>query len=375
MTLKGKIYFIIVFMLGMLLACKEESPSGPVLVGEGYIIGTVFEEGTNNPIINASVLTDPPTSFVATNSAGMFKIANVDSGRYQVTATKNGFNEITVGVSLSHGDTAIANFILEPDVTIVNDDKGYIFGTVRDLDDNTTLQLVNISTVPITGSVLTDAEGDFFLTHLTPGVYKIIAKKQNYDSTSISVSVSAGDTTIADIFMSKKDTTVLETYGSLKGHILDAITGNEMQNVLVSTVPSSSVVNTDASGNFSIVDILPGTYKVKVSKVGYLSDSVSVLIQAGLITNSDFNLTPSVGSVAGRVTHAYNGLAINGALITTAPDGRTVTCDRDGYFNFNNITAQTYTFITTHASFKTDTTTVIVSPGITVTVGIVLEDL
>lgn len=374
MTLKGKFYFVIAFILVGILGCKEESPSEPEIIGNGYIIGTVVAEGTNNPIINASVLTDPPTSFVATNAAGEFRIANVDSGTYQVTASKNGFTDITVGVSLSHGDTAIANFILEPDESAV-DEYGYISGTIRDIDDNTPMQLVNISTNPITGSVLTNTDGEFFLSNLTPGVYQIIAMKQNYDSTAISVSVTAGDTTIADMFMSKKDTTVTATYGSLSGTILNAISSNPLQNVLVSTTPSTSVVNTNSSGEFSISDILPGTYKIKVSKVGYLPDSVSVLVQAGLVTNADFNLIPTIGSVTGRVTHAINGLAINGALITTIPDGRTATSDRDGQFSFENITAQTYTFVTTHASFQNDSTIVIVPPGETVNVGIVLEDL
>ena len=360
----------------MFFACKEESPSEPEIIGNGYIIGHVIKDSDGNPVANVSIFTTPPTSQVSTNLSGDFVIANVDSGQYQVNAVKNGYESMTVGISLSHGDTARADFILVPDGTgsdTTDNQKGYIKGTVRDIADNSILSMVNISTVPITGSLLTDSEGRFFIPNLTPGTYRIVALKQAYDSTSIGVTVTAGDTTNADLFMVPRDTSIISSYGEISGHIIDAISGGGLKNVVISTTPSTSVINSDATGFYKFVGIQPGNYTINVTKVGYISQSIEVLVQAGLITTADFNLIPTTGTLTGRVTSSYNGLAIFGAIITADHGTYQASSDRDGYFAIDNMETGTYTLYTTHASFKSDTTEISIQPGVTTNVPIALD--
>lgn len=85
----GKIYFILMgVLLVLLFSCNEDR------IGEnefGSIKGTVVATGTNLPIPNTRISTNPVTSTVFTDSLGKYLIENVPVGEYAVEARVDGY--------------------------------------------------------------------------------------------------------------------------------------------------------------------------------------------------------------------------------------------------------------------------------------------
>lgn len=76
------------FMVVLFFSCNENR------IGEsdfGMIKGTVVESGTNEPLANARISTQPITSTVFTDSLGKFLIENVPVGDYAVEARVDGY--------------------------------------------------------------------------------------------------------------------------------------------------------------------------------------------------------------------------------------------------------------------------------------------
>ena len=78
---------------------------------------------------------------------------------------------------------------------------GTIKGRVIDADDGFAIPVASITTNPGTVSITTDDSGNYEISDVAEGSYTVRASKQGYKSTSINISVKAGETTQADILM------------------------------------------------------------------------------------------------------------------------------------------------------------------------------
>lgn len=81
----------------------------------GKISGTVYDALNGGPIDKALVLTTPPTSAVTTDTTGAYQIGNVQEGTYHVRASKAGYDSAGVDISVSAGNTTIADISLQSD--------------------------------------------------------------------------------------------------------------------------------------------------------------------------------------------------------------------------------------------------------------------
>ncbi len=76
------------FLFLLVFSCSEDK----IGVNQtGSITGTVVEVGTNTPIENARVSSQPITSTIFTDEKGKFEIENVPVGEYSVEARKDGY--------------------------------------------------------------------------------------------------------------------------------------------------------------------------------------------------------------------------------------------------------------------------------------------
>ena len=81
-------------------------------------------------------------------------------------------------------------------------------------------------------------------------------------------------------------TAVAQDKGVLKGTVVDKGTGETLPNASISIVGSYYQGMTDFSGDFTILDIKPGTYSVKVQFIGYQPTLVNgVKIKGGQTKN------------------------------------------------------------------------------------------
>lgn len=81
----------------VLSQCSEDKVDGESI---GSISGTVVINGSNTPLENVKVSTNPASSVVFTNENGTFSIPNVRTGDYSVQAELNGYVTSFEGISV-----------------------------------------------------------------------------------------------------------------------------------------------------------------------------------------------------------------------------------------------------------------------------------
>lgn len=80
-------YILSLAVIFLASACSEDTLDE---TGFGTITGTVVEEGTNEPVQNARISTNPASSTVFTDEDGNFTLSNIPADDYSVEARKEG---------------------------------------------------------------------------------------------------------------------------------------------------------------------------------------------------------------------------------------------------------------------------------------------
>lgn len=95
---------------------EEKKPHEIVQVRNGQVRGRVMDAKTRRPIAGATISISGQRA-ITTNQEGLYLAANLGPGSYRIRAAKAGFSEGEAAVTLSPGETAMANFALNPKVT------------------------------------------------------------------------------------------------------------------------------------------------------------------------------------------------------------------------------------------------------------------
>ncbi|HTW93986.1 MAG TPA: carboxypeptidase-like regulatory domain-containing protein, partial [Tepidisphaeraceae bacterium] len=181
----------------------------------------------------------------------------------------------------------------------------------------------------------TDSSGDYTIDNVTDGSYVVKARDKGYvPNASASFTVSDGDDTAPTVQL----TAVV--YGTVTGQVTDA-NGNPLSDALVRLVPSSSnssstagtmqmnflnnhgfglFATTDANGDYTIDNVLAGTYTVTAHDQGYTPNtSASFTVGSGTTTVPAVQLTAIVyGTVNGEVTDS-SGNPLTDAQVLLTP--------------------------------------------------------
>ncbi len=89
----------------------------------------------------------------------------------------------------------------------------------------------------------------------------------------------------------------IETFGSIKGIVMDKITEKPLSGVAVSISPLGKSMTTDKNGEFEFVDLDPKKYTVSVSKNQYNSDVKSITVEPGVTAQADFSIMTGNGAI------------------------------------------------------------------------------
>lgn len=108
-----KIQFILFFAL-LAIACSSPTTSS---TKPGTISGTIYDATDGSVLEKASVVTNPPTFSVTTDSLGSYSITNVPPGTYHVTANMFGYDSAGVDIAVDSKLTTTADISLLPDTT------------------------------------------------------------------------------------------------------------------------------------------------------------------------------------------------------------------------------------------------------------------
>lgn len=219
-----------IFLLTHLIACQSTKTTAPD--SSGQISGTVLDTAFHG-VPNATVSTSPATNQILSDSEGNFSFTDVHSGNYIITAVKSGVGEGSAEILVQGGKTATANILL-----VGQDSKtGSINGKVLDSNGNPFAN-VKITTTPATAELLTNADGLFVVTGLTPGMYTVTASKTGFPSVTKSVSVAAGNT--SSIIMTFGKTNDLPSLGLVADYELDGNGNDNTGNGLDLTIQNAT---------------------------------------------------------------------------------------------------------------------------------------
>ena len=86
--------------------------------------------------------------------------------------------------------------------------------------------------------------------------------------------------------------TVLAAGTSIVGVVKDAVTGEPLLGANIVLVGTGKGASTDGEGKYNILNVLPGTYNIKVTYIGYREQNTSLTLNEGSKTSQDFKLEP-----------------------------------------------------------------------------------
>lgn len=238
------------------------------------------------------------------------------------------------------GSTALQAFTLTGTVT---DPNGFSTGRVPGAD---------ISVEPGGFSAVTDANGNFSISGLAPGVYQLNVSKTGYLGYNTDLNMPADDKNIVlsiDIDESEAPAGIYDF--TVIVNTPDGAGADLLEGALVEINELGVSGLTDANGRVTFT-IASGEYTVTTSLAGYTNytmmltlDTNKQVVHSLAPLEGEESPAPVTYALIGKVTDpdgtSNNG--IEGVLLTAEPGGYTATTDENGNFAFPTLPAGTYT--------------------------------
>jgi Domain of unknown function (DUF1929)/Carboxypeptidase regulatory-like domain/Glyoxal oxidase N-terminus len=213
-----------------------------------------------------------------TSSTGSYSFASVAPGTYNVTAAKTGFASKTSSVTVASSQNATLNFQLA-----ASSGTGTITGKVTNAS---TGGAVSGATVGYSGgSTTTSSTGTYTLASVAAGTYTVSASHTGYLTRSISVTVTGGQTTTANIAIAtagKIAGTIKSSSGAVRSGVTVKISGG--------SVPTTVTLTTSSTGTYATGWIPVGSYTITASKTGLTTQSKGATVNSGATTTVNFTM-------------------------------------------------------------------------------------
>ncbi len=278
---------------------------------------------------------------------GVYRFRGLPAGTYSIRFSGQGLAPVSVeGLSVVDGQTTYAPNLVTHYV------YGGIEGTVRSAETGLGLPNVSVSILDdqeTYGWTVTDQQGRYRIEWVLPGTYQVVAD----DSTHVR-QVASGVVVRTDEVTSGVDFDLVSS-GSLSGSLSGEV---PLEGTLVYLKDGDTIVAVtlaDASGNYSLEDIPPGTYAIEVDCWECVISTGTVTIEGG--ANEVLNIALSAASrLHGLVRHTGAGEPIWGTMIYLVfPDRVRVYGDvsgPDGSFGFSRLEDGHYTLMLPDGSHR-----------------------
>ena len=166
--------------------------------------------------------------------------------------------------------------------------QGELAGTVRDTVADQAVANADVQLAPGGQHIVTDSAGTFAFHRLEPGIYRLTASKDGYESPDpVSIRVEGGKSADAALAL-------VPSLGHIVGTVTDADTGTAIAGATVATDPASAEAVTDSDGRY-VLGVSPGTFAVQASAAAYVSTaSGPVEVSAGGSVTVDLSLSAAI---------------------------------------------------------------------------------
>ncbi|CAH1223706.1 hypothetical protein PAECIP111893_05031 [Paenibacillus plantiphilus] len=193
---------------------------------------------------------------------------------------------------------------------------GSINGTV--LDQATGLPLIGVTAglfslpanTPL-GSATTTEGGVFSFTNLAPGSYQVQLSFPGYQNQNAAITVTAGAASAINTFLQPQPASIQGTITS--GDSGAPIAGAAINATNWTGIPIAQTA-TNAAGQYTLANLLPGYYRVSASAADFQHSDVPVTLVAAESRILNFALKGNPGAVAGNIT-STTGAPLANALI------------------------------------------------------------
>lgn len=227
----------------------------------GAISGMARHATTEDPIylVSVSVTVGTLTMTAYSNSAGEYRIPNVPSGTYNVTASLTGFEPASIpGVVVQNGsETSGVDFLLVEKPT-------KLYGIVR--AGTFLVPSVLVTVIGTDLSTNTSIEGYYEINNITAGTYSLTASLEGYTPvTVVGVVVPRGGEVQVNINMT------IVPGPSISGLVLSSEGDQPLSGVVVVVVGLATQRNTitNIDGQFVVTGLTQGNYTVRFVLDGY----------------------------------------------------------------------------------------------------------
>ncbi|MEW8000816.1 MAG: carboxypeptidase regulatory-like domain-containing protein [Candidatus Thiodiazotropha endolucinida] len=334
----GDVYTTALVLRALQLAASP--PNAPAL---SSVIGTVVDADTQLPLEGISLtLSGTESQSTSTDVDGGFSFINLAAGAYSLDISHTDYATVTTNTSLSAGQ--LLDFGTIQMVKQAQASSGTIRGTITDTSSGSALAGVTITVSGVSGSVLTDSNGDFQIVNVQPGSVSVQATRSGYSTVTGSVDIVAGSIYIFSPALTPVDAPVTE----LRGTVTDGATGQPLVNVSVSvTGATTAMATTDAHGYYQITGLNPGNIAIEVSTTGYDSAVASTTVYENNILEFSPALYPTGTTPPEVNTAGVNGVVVDSTteqllgnvsvIATFGTQSQAITTNNDGRFEFTGI--------------------------------------
>lgn len=216
---------------------------------------------------------------------------------------------------------------------------------------------VTVKTNPESGTAVSDAEGNYTITGINPGVYELYTVIFGYGGYTANVTVTGGARMTHDIVLTADD-------GGVTGTVFSSNGGELLSGVVVTLMPGSKTALTDSTGRYSMLGVAPGSYTVSVSLLNYGSASDTVRVLPAVLSVKNFILTAQSGSIAGTIINSA-GSGLGGVSISTEPATSAATTNSSGVYIISGIVSGSYKMKVQLEGYKPDSANTVVTAGTT----------
>ena len=218
---------------------------------------------------------------------------------------------------------------------------GGITGQVTDAEDGSAIS--GAAVTDGTRTALTDALGSYTIDNVPQGNYQVIASKEGYQTSSLTVNILSATTAVADFSLSQ-----IIVPGDITGSVTDAEDGSPVAGAAVSD--GTRTATTDASGKYTIADVPAGSYEVTASKEGYQSLTSSVTVISGVTSVMNFSLdqeSPAANAMwvdsicfveKGKNLFIEVSVVTASGVLSRAEVGLSLECNNGELWNFSGTT-------------------------------------